>query len=93
MASTNHYELGEHISSMLNFMTMVLLMYKKLPDTYFLDASLQEESSTALKLHLLFSFHSTNTAVLHAMRLAGNGEVNLTKIKTFITVCNHLRIF
>lgn len=53
-----------------------------LPSVYFLDATLQEEASTPLKLHLMFSISSGGaSASLQAMRLAGNGEVNLAKLK------------
>ncbi|KAI0919709.1 hypothetical protein AcW1_003111 [Taiwanofungus camphoratus] len=62
----------------------VCITLNVLPSLHFLDATLPEEASTALRLLLLFSFPSDLSPSLQAMRLLGPGELNLTSLKTLI---------
>ncbi|KAI0933253.1 hypothetical protein AcV7_004775 [Taiwanofungus camphoratus] len=62
----------------------VCITLNVLPFLHFLDATLPEEASTALRLLLLFSFPSDLSPSLQAMRLLGPGELNLTSLKTLI---------
>ncbi|KAL7278157.1 ribosomal protein S5 domain 2-like protein [Trametes coccinea BRFM310] len=55
-----------------------------LPPTHFLDATLPEEASVPLRMHLTFSFGTPNSANLQSMRLSGPGELDLNQIKAYI---------
>ncbi|KZT30239.1 ribosomal protein S5 domain 2-like protein [Neolentinus lepideus HHB14362 ss-1] len=51
---------------------------------YYLDATLQEEASTPLRLLLALSFPKTEAPTLKASRLLGPGEVELSQIKALV---------
>ncbi|KAI0808027.1 ribosomal protein S5 domain 2-like protein [Fomes fomentarius] len=55
-----------------------------LPPVHILDATLAEEASVPLRLHLAFSFPSSASTRLQAMRLLGPGELDLSYLKTCI---------
>ncbi|KAI0364643.1 ribosomal protein S5 domain 2-like protein [Pilatotrama ljubarskyi] len=55
-----------------------------LPPTHFLDATPPEEASAPVRMHLMFSFASSNSPKLQSMRLLGPGELELTQIKSYI---------
>jgi hypothetical protein len=50
------------------------------------DATLQEEASTPLRLLLMFSFASLQSPDIQAMRLLGGGEINLASMKSLVQV-------
>ncbi|KAL0570214.1 hypothetical protein V5O48_011751 [Marasmius crinis-equi] len=54
------------------------------PPAHFLDATLQEEASTSLRLLLMFSFSSPNQPTLQAMRMLGPGEINMSSLKELL---------
>ncbi|KAH7907320.1 ribosomal protein S5 domain 2-type protein [Hygrophoropsis aurantiaca] len=55
-----------------------------LPSLHFLDASLQEEASVPLRLHVLFSFPTAGTPCLQTSRLIGSGFTDLTQLQSLL---------
>lgn len=55
------------------------------PPKFFVDATLHEEASTALRLLLLFSFPRSG-AVMQTMRLIGDGELQLSSMASLLKV-------
>jgi len=51
---------------------------------HYLDATLTEESSTCLRLLLIYSFLSSSAPDLQAIRLLGPGEVTMAQMKDFV---------
>ncbi|TFK51393.1 hypothetical protein OE88DRAFT_1659383 [Heliocybe sulcata] len=51
---------------------------------YYLDATLQEEASTPLRLLLALSFPKSGPARLQATRLLGPGETQLSQVKSLV---------
>ena len=58
----------------------------QVPPAYFLDAALQEEASTSIRILLMFSFASITQPALQAMRMLGPGEIKLSSLKELIKV-------
>jgi exosome complex component RRP42 len=58
----------------------------KAPCAYYLDAILQEEAATPLRLLLVFSFPPASSPNLQAMRILGSGELETSQIRDFIAV-------
>ncbi|EJF56931.1 ribosomal protein S5 domain 2-like protein [Dichomitus squalens LYAD-421 SS1] len=56
-----------------------------LPPIHLLDATLTEEASLPLRLHLMFSFPPSAPPILQAIRLLGPGELDLAYLKSCIT--------
>ncbi|KAJ6625056.1 ribosomal protein S5 domain 2-like protein [Mycena sp. CBHHK59/15] len=54
------------------------------PPVHYLDAILQEEAATPLRLLLVFSFPPSAPPNLHAMRMLGPGELELEQIKELV---------
>ncbi|KAI0740492.1 ribosomal protein S5 domain 2-like protein [Earliella scabrosa] len=55
-----------------------------LPPVHVLDATLAEEASIPLRLHLMFSFPPSTPPTLQSMRLSGPGELDMNYLKTCI---------
>ncbi|KAJ7628383.1 ribosomal protein S5 domain 2-type protein [Roridomyces roridus] len=55
------------------------------PVVPYLDAILQEEAATPLRLLLVLSFPPGSSPNLHSMRLLGPGELDLSQIRDFVT--------
>ncbi|KAM5540018.1 hypothetical protein V8D89_006158 [Ganoderma adspersum] len=55
-----------------------------LPPIHLLDATLTEEASIPLRLHLMFSFPSSARPTLQSMRMSGPGELDLASLKSSI---------
>ncbi|KAI1788581.1 ribosomal protein S5 domain 2-like protein [Ganoderma leucocontextum] len=53
---------------------------------HLLDATLAEEASIPLRLHLIFSFPSSARPTLQSVRVSGPGELDLAYIKSCIAV-------
>ncbi|KAF7366756.1 Exosome complex component RRP42 [Mycena sanguinolenta] len=51
---------------------------------HYLDASLQEEAATPLRLLLVFSFPPNSSPNLQAMRILGSGELESSQIREFV---------
>ena len=66
-------------------MFMMQQVSAKLPPTYFLDATPQEEAAIPLRLLLLFSISPTGTR-LQSMRLMGDGETQLESMTHLLEV-------
>ena len=78
----------------LNLVRLIFLVYpNKCTDSiwqshpiHFLDATLTEEASIPLRLHLMFSFPSSGAPTLQSMRLSGPGELDFNHLKSCISV-------
>jgi len=55
-----------------------------IPPTYYLDASLQEETATPLRLLLVFSLPPSSPPNLQAMRMLGPGELGMAHLKELL---------
>ncbi|KAK0202539.1 ribosomal protein S5 domain 2-type protein [Desarmillaria ectypa] len=55
------------------------------PSVHYLDAILQEEASTSLRLLLIFSFPDIGPTTLQGMRTLGSGDLKLPQIKSLLT--------
>ncbi|KAA1470948.1 ribosomal protein S5 domain 2-like protein [Dentipellis sp. KUC8613] len=62
----------------------VCITLNLLPPLSYLDASLQEEAATPLRLLLMFSFKSQAPPSLQGMRLLGTDDINLSQISSLI---------
>lgn len=58
----------------------------KAPMVHYLDAILQEEAATPLRLLLVFSFPPASSPNLQAMRVLGSGELESSQIRDFVAV-------
>ncbi|KAF7324787.1 RNase-PH domain-containing protein [Mycena kentingensis (nom. inval.)] len=58
---------------------------------HYLDAMLQEEAATPLRLLLVFSFPSGAPPNLHAMRTLGTGELEMDQLRDLITNGGEIR--
>ncbi|KAF9260380.1 ribosomal protein S5 domain 2-like protein [Marasmius fiardii PR-910] len=54
------------------------------PPVHFLDATLQEEASSSIRVLLMFSFATPGQPTLQAMRMLGPGELNMASLKTLV---------
>ncbi|KIM79369.1 hypothetical protein PILCRDRAFT_823625 [Piloderma croceum F 1598] len=55
-----------------------------LPPIHYLDATLQEETSTPLRFLIMFSFASPSSPDVQGMRLLGGGELTLALMKDLV---------
>lgn len=58
----------------------------QLPPIHLLDATLAEEASIPLRLHLMFSFIPSATPTLQSMRLSGPAELDMKDLKDSLAV-------
>lgn len=58
----------------------------QVPPIHYLDATIQEEASTSLRLLLMFSFASPSSPDIQGMRLLGGGELDLGLMKDLVKV-------
>jgi exosome complex component RRP42 len=66
---------------------MMAKCFLQLPPVHYLDATLQEEASTPLKLLLLYSFPSPSSSPdLQAMRMIGANELDMAQMQSSLSV-------
>jgi len=53
---------------------------------HFLDATSQEEAAMPLRVLLMFSFDSSQSANVHGMRTIGSGELTSTQLADLLKV-------
>ncbi|KAF7315853.1 RNase-PH domain-containing protein [Mycena indigotica] len=77
---------GEQLDGQNRWPVSVTLNVPTPTSVHYLDAALQEEAATPMRLLLAFSFQSATPPNLHAMRTLGTGELELEQLRALIAI-------